>query len=61
MKKTPTTKVRNAFTGFRGTYVAKLGLDGRVWVYDSVAGHYTTCHALTDAQIRYVRYRCKAG
>lgn len=30
---------------------------GVVRVWDSVAGHYTTCHSLTPAQIRYVRGR----
>ena len=29
--------------------------DGRVWVYDDVAGHYTTCHSLRPGQVRYVR------
>lgn len=31
--------------------------DGRVWVYDDVAKHYTTAHSLTDGQLRYVRGR----
>ncbi len=30
--------------------------NGRVYVWDSVAGHYTTCHSLTNAQcMRVVR------
>ena len=29
--------------------------DGQVWVWDSVAGHYTTCHHLTARQIARVR------
>lgn len=36
-------------------YHARVEADGTVAVYDRVAGHWTTCHALTDAQIRYVR------
>jgi hypothetical protein len=48
--------VRNAFTGRRGTYEA-YAEGGRVWVYDSIAGHYTTLHALTPAQCRYVLAR----
>lgn len=28
---------------------------GIVRVYDPIAGYYTTCHSLTDAQLRYVR------
>lgn len=36
-------------------YRARVEADGSVSVYDSVTGHYTLCHALTDAQIRYIR------
>ena len=36
-------------------YRARVEADGTVSVYDRLAGHYTTCHALTAAQIRYVR------
>ena len=38
-------------TGYR----ARIHADGAVEVYDSLAGHYTTCHSLTSAQIRYIR------
>lgn len=38
-------------------YRASVSADGTVRVYDSVAGHYTTCHSLTPAQERYVRAR----
>jgi hypothetical protein len=31
--------------------------DGQVWVWDDVAGHYTTCHSLTAGQVRYVKGR----
>lgn len=32
-----------------------VGADGRVLAWDSVAGHYTTCHALTDNAKRRIR------
>ncbi len=38
-------------TGYR----ARVEADGTVRVYDDLAGHYTTCHSLTVAQIRYIR------
>ena len=38
-------------TGYR----ASVDADGTVRVYDAAANYYTTCHALTAAQIRYVR------
>jgi hypothetical protein len=28
--------------------------DGRVYVWDCVAGHYTTCHALSASAIRRI-------
>jgi len=31
--------------------------NGAVWVYDDVAGHFTTVHSLTPGQLRYVRAR----
>lgn len=52
-----TVTVRNAFSTERGTYRAIVNADGSVGVYDSVAGHYTTCHALTPAQIASARRR----
>lgn len=48
--------VRNAFSGCRGTYDAFYE-DGQVHVWDSVAGHYTTCHNLTEGQVRYIKSR----
>ena len=45
-----TTRVRQW-----GGMVAAYYEDGRVWVYDSVAGHYTTCHSLTPRQMAMVR------
>jgi hypothetical protein len=38
-------------TGYR----ASVDANGTVRVYDDLAGHYTTVHALTVAQIRYIR------
>lgn len=38
-------------TGYR----ASVDASGTVAVYDCVAGHYTACHALTAAQIRWIR------
>lgn len=38
-------------TGYR----ASVDDNGTVRVYDDLAGHYTTVHALTAAQIRYIR------
>ena len=32
-------------------------LHGEVMVYDTVAGHFTTCHSLTPTQERSVRSR----
>jgi len=52
-----TVNVKNAFDGSRGTTTAYADEDGRVLVYDSVAGHYTTCHSLTASQEKYVRAR----
>jgi hypothetical protein len=45
-----------AFTGSsQWGYRATVDMDGTVRVYDSIAGHYTTCHALTTRQLAYVR------
>lgn len=41
----------NAFP--RGQHNFSISTDGTVWVWDSVAGHYTTCHSLSaQAQAR---------
>ena len=50
-----TATVRNAFTGFTGSFRAYADADGTVRVYDSTAGYWTTCHALTPAQESRVR------
>ena len=33
--------------------------DGTVLVYDSVAGHYTTCHSMSDGSMRAARAKVK--
>ena len=51
-----TIRTGRAFSGDASTgYRARVEADGTVAVYDHIAGHYTTCHALTAAQIRYIR------
>ena len=50
--------VRNAFSGFQGTYRATADADGTVRVYDSIAGYWTVCHALTPRQEARVRRLC---
>lgn len=54
---TKTITVRNAFSAERGTYRAIVDTDGTVRVWDSVAGYYTRCHALTPGQVRSARAR----
>jgi hypothetical protein len=49
--------VRNAFSCERGSYLATVSPDGTVRVFDAVAGHYTTAHALTPRQIASARRR----
>jgi hypothetical protein len=50
-----TVNVRNAFSNEKGTYPAYADKIGVVWVWDAVAGHYTSCHSLTKNQIKRVR------
>ena len=57
MNKPDTINVRTWNT----TAPACCGADGTVRVWDSVAGHYTTCHRLTAGQLRYVRSRVRWG
>lgn len=57
MKPEATVTVRNAFSSERGSYRATVDADGTVRVWDSTAGHYTTCHSLTPAQERSARAR----
>jgi hypothetical protein len=50
---TKTTNVR-AFGTTTKAYAERNGDSIVVRVYDSVAGHYTVCHSLTQAQLKYV-------
>jgi len=53
-------RVRNAFAAARGIAQARVDVDGTVRVYDSVAGHWTVCHSLTERQMMTVRAKCRA-
>ena len=57
------TTVRTRAKAWTGYGVAKIkcrvDADGTVWVYDSVAGHYTTCHSLSDSAVRRIRRLAK--
>lgn len=44
-----------AFAGRMETVRCIVDANGTVRVYDSVAGHYTTCHSLSDSAIRRIR------
>lgn len=57
---TPTVNVNNAF-GTAGTSVAYADAQGVVRVWDSTAGHFTTCHSLTDRQQARVRRLASEG
>jgi len=58
---TQTTRYADVASGraFTGTsqwgYRASVDAAGTVRVYDDIAGHYTTCHALTSRQEAHVR------
>jgi hypothetical protein len=54
-----TVNVRNAFQGFKGNFKATVDDSGLVRVFDSIAGYWTTCHSLTEHQIRYVKANAK--
>jgi hypothetical protein len=38
---------------------ARVDSDGTVRVWDSVAGHYTTCHSLSPSAVRRIRRMAK--
>lgn len=55
MSTTITTRAK-AFSGRSiETIRASVDADGTVRVYDSVAGHYTTCHSLSPSAQRRIR------
>ena len=39
----------------RGSYKFHVSEDGRVWVWDAIAGHFTTIHSLSAADTRRIR------
>lgn len=54
-----TTKIKMKAKAFSnhgiGTYRMLVESDGTVTVWDAIAGHYTACHALSDAAQRRAR------
>jgi len=51
-----TTTVRKPFSSSRANETAQAFADADgVWVYDDVAGYFTTCHSLTATQEARVR------
>ena len=57
MDRTLTVRTGTAFTNGPIGYRASVDNTGVVRAWDSVAGHWTLCHALTDEQQRYIRAR----
>lgn len=59
--KTYTSKSGHAFSndGKNAGYRAIVDSDGTIRVWDSVAGHYTMCHSLTQRQIANIRAKAK--
>lgn len=57
MTTTQTLTVRcKAFTGDPiKTHRVRVEGDGNVQVWDSVAGHYTNCHSLSEPTVRRIR------
>lgn len=51
-----------AFTGHPiETHRVLVEADGTIRVYDSIAGHYTVCHALSKSAERRIRRLAKMG
>ena len=48
--------IDDAFACESGRYEAFYE-NGQAWVWDSIAGHYTSCHSLTENQVKYVKAR----
>jgi endoglucanase Acf2 len=48
-----------AFDGILETNKCSVDSDGTVRVYDSTAGHYTTCHSLSARDIGRIRAAAK--
>ena len=53
--------VAKPFSGHpRSTYTFRVDADGTVRVWDSIAGHYTTCHSMAPAALRRIRAMAEA-
>ncbi len=50
-----TTKAEAFSTESAREYRFAVEADGTVRVWDSVAGHYTTCHSLSASAVRRIR------
>ena len=63
MKQTEFKAKAKAFTGERSKMNRFLiDENGALWVYDSIAKHFTTCHALTPAELhRLKKQQIKGG
>jgi hypothetical protein len=48
-----------AFNGILETISCIVDSDGTVRVYDSIAGHYTTCHSLSNRDLGRIRAAAK--
>lgn len=57
MSQTKTVTIRAKAFATEGVRTNRcvVDADGTMRVYDSVAGHYTTCHSLSAAAIRRIR------
>ena len=57
-----TTARVKAFTGqSRRNHKLSVSPDGTVRVWDDVAGHYTSCHCMSDADLSRVRKLAQQG
>lgn len=58
---TPVVRVRGAFRSQEPASLAwaTANKEGTVRVFDSVAGHWTVCHSLTNRQEARVRRLCR--
>ena len=52
------TMITKAFSSeTRRAYRMTVDADGRVWVWDSIAGQYTTCHSMSERSMAIARRR----
>jgi streptogramin lyase len=45
----------------RRTYRMTVDEEGRVWVWDSVSGHYTSCHSMSERSISAARRKAMSA